>query len=104
MEEIRIILDIEWLPTTVNLAAIQQSTLINSGKSLTVTSKLQSPIFNTSKCLPHNMKIRIILNKNTDILLLLTEEDSYSVFIEECYLNVTFITPQMHCETNMFSI
>ena len=94
VEEITVILDIAWLPITTNLASSQRSTLINSSKSFICHIKLQSRIFNTSKCLPHNMKIRISLNKNIDKFLLLTEEGSYSVFIEECYLIVTFITPQ----------
>ena len=70
-----------------------RSSMINSGKTGIVDFKLQSPIFNTSKCLPHNMRIRISLTKNTDGFLLLSEDEKYSIFIEDCYLHVTFITP-----------
>ena len=91
-EKIRPLIDIAWLPTS-NTAASERSSFINSGKSVTVNSKLQCPLFNTSKCLPHNMKIRISLTKNTDEFLLLTNEVGYSVFIEECYLFATYVSP-----------
>ena len=91
--ELRDIIDIAWLRSTVNEAASDRSSVINSGKSVIVDSKLQCPILNTSKCLPHNMRIRISLTKNTDGFLLLSEDESYSIFIEDCYLHATFITP-----------
>ena len=91
--ELRDIIDIAWLRSTVNEAASDQSSLINSGKSVIVDSKLQSPILNTSKCLQHNMRIRISLTKNTDGFLLLSEYENYFIFIEDCYLYATFITP-----------
>ena len=91
--ELRDIIDIAWLRNPVNEGASDRSSVINSGKAVIVDSKLQSPIFNTSKCLPHNMRIRISLTKNTDGFLLLSEDDNYSIYIEDCYLHVTFIAP-----------
>ena len=91
--QLRDIIDIAWLKSTVNEGASDRSSVINSGKSVIVESKLQSPIFNTSKCLPHNMRIRISLTKNTDGFLLLSEDETYSISIEDCYLYATFITP-----------
>ena len=80
-----------WIPTSFNIAASKRSMLINSGQSLIVNSKFQNPLFNTSKCLPTNMKIRISLTKNRDEMLLLCKEDSgYAIVLEDCYLNVTY--------------
>ena len=80
-----------WIPTSFNIAASKRSMLINSGQSLTLNSKFQSPLFNTSKCLPTNMKIRISLTKNRDELLLLCKENAgYAIVLEDCYLNVTY--------------
>ena len=92
--QLRDIIDVAWLRNPVNEGASDRSSVINSGKAVIVDSKLQSPIFNTSKCLPHNMRIRISLTKNTDGFLLLSEDETYSIFIEDCYLHVTFIAPQ----------
>ena len=78
-----------WIPTSFNIAASKRSMLINNGQSLIVNSKFQNPLFNTSKCLPTNMKIRISLTKNRDEMLLLCKEDSgYTIVLEDCYLNV----------------
>ena len=80
-----------WIPTSFNVAASKRSMLINGGQSLILNSKFQSPLFNTSKCLPTNMKIRISLTKNRDELLLLCKDDAgYSIVLEDCYLNVTY--------------
>ena len=80
-----------WIPTSFNIAASKRSMLINSGQSLILNSKFQSPLFNTSKSLPTNMKIRISLTKNRDELLLLCKENSgYAIVLEDCYLNVTY--------------
>ena len=80
-----------WIPTSFNIAASKRSMLINNGQSLIVNSKFQNPLFNTSKCLPTNMKIRISLTKNRDEMLLLCKEDSgYTIVLEDCYLNVTY--------------
>jgi hypothetical protein len=80
-----------WIPTTANPAASIRSLSINNGQSLILNSKFQSPLFNTSKCLPTNMKIRISLSKNRDEFLLLCDDDAgYSIVLEDCYLNVTY--------------
>ena len=83
------------IPTTHNLAASDRSQFINKGESLTLSSKLQCPMFNTSKCLPSNMKIRMSLSKNNDEFVLLTDGDSkFSIFIEDCYLDITYYRPR----------
>ena len=80
-----------WIPTNANPAASTRAMLINRGQSLILNSKFQNPLFNTSKCLPTNMKIRISLTKNRDELLLLCKDDAgYSIILEDCYLNVTY--------------
>ena len=80
-----------WIPTEANPAASIRSMLINKGQSLILNSKFQSPLFNTSKCLPTNMKIRISLTKNRDEMLLLCNDDAgYTIVLEDCYLNVTY--------------
>ena len=92
-ETVRNIVGRGWLPNTANLSASERSARVNRGQSVTVDSKLQCPIFNTSKSLPPNMKIRISLTKNSDSFLLLSEDDGFRVVIEDCYLNVTYIRP-----------
>ena len=80
-----------WIPTNANPAASIRSTRINNGKSIILDSKFQNPLFNTSKCLPSNLKIRISLTRNKDQFLLLCNDDAgYSIVIEDCYLNVTY--------------
>ena len=91
--DLRDIIDVAWLRNSITEGASDRSSVINSGQSVIVDSKLQCPLFNTSKCLPHNMRIRISLTKNTDGFLLLTDDQNYSIFIEDCYLVVTFIAP-----------
>ena len=72
-----------------------RSRFINKGDSITLSSKLQCPLFNTSKCLPSNMKITISLSKNNDEFVLLSENDSrFSIYIEDCYLNITYYRPR----------
>ena len=93
-ETVRTLVGRGWLPNQGNLSASERSACVNRGQSVTVASKLQCPIFNTSKSLPSNMKIRISLTKNNDSFLLLTDEEGFRVIIEDCYLNVTFIKPQ----------
>lgn len=93
-ETVRSLVGRGWIPNKANLSACDRSARINRGQSVTVDSKLQCPIFNTSKSLPPNMKIRISLIKNSDGFLLLTEDEGFRVVIEDCYLNVTYIKPQ----------
>ena len=77
-----------------NPASGKRSMRINKGQSVTISSRLQCPLFTTSKCLPTDMKIRISLTKNSDSFLLLSEANSkYSVIIQDIYLNVTYYTP-----------
>ena len=93
-ESVRTLVWRGWLPNRENPSAAERSARVNRGQRVTVDSKLQSPIFNTSKSLPPNMKIRISLTKNSDGFLLLTEDEDFRVIIEDCYLNVTYIKPQ----------
>ncbi len=92
--EIISILDRTWIPGN-NPAASERSRRILRGQSVTLSSKLHCPLFNTRKCLPNNMKIRVSLTKNDDsFMLLANEEDNFSVVIEDCYLNVTYYRPR----------
>lgn len=80
-----------WIPTSANSAASIRSTRVNRGQSVILNSRFQCPLFNTSKCLPTNMKIRISLVKNKDQFLLLCSDNSkYSIVLEDCYLNATY--------------
>lgn len=84
-----------WQPSRVNPAASERSKHINRGQSTTLVSKLQCPLFTTSKCLPNNMKIRLSLTKNEDQFVILAKEGSnYSILIEDCYLEVTYYKPR----------
>ncbi len=87
-------IDRAWVPAN-NPSASDRSRRILRGQSLTLSSKLQCPLFNTRKCLPNNMRIRVSLTKNEDsFILLANEEDNFSVFVEDCYLNVTYYRPR----------
>ena len=79
-----------WVPTEANPAASKRSALFNKGKSVTLSSKFHCPLLNTTKCLPTNMNLRMSLTKNTDDFLLLSNDSSYSLMIEDCHLNVTY--------------
>ena len=80
-----------WIPTKANPAASIRSTRINNGQSIILNSKFQNPLFNTSKCLPNNLKLRVTLTKNKDEFLLLCNDNAgYSVVLEDCYLDVTY--------------
>lgn len=80
-----------WVPTSANSSASIRSTRVNNGQSVIVNSRFQCPLFNTSKCLPTNMKVRISLVKNKDAFLLLCSDTAgYSLLIEDCYLNATY--------------
>ena len=94
-EELKEELSAYWISTSLNPGATARSERILKGGSVTVNAKLQCPIFNTSKCLPTNMKIRISLSKNSDEFLLLAPDASgYSIFIEDVYLDVTYYRPR----------
>ena len=84
-----------WVPNKTNPSASERSKWILNGKSVTVCSKLQCPLFNSKKSLPTNMKIRINLTKNDSKFVLLAEEDSdYNVYIEDCFLTATYERPR----------
>ena len=84
-----------WKLSGANPVANARSWRIFKGQSVIVNSKLQCPLFNTSKCLPTNMKIRTSLTKNSDAFLLLTEADaSYSIYLEDVYLEITYFRPR----------
>ena len=86
---------ITWKTAYENKAASLRSKRIFDGKSVTLNSKLQCPLFNTSKCLPTNMKIRVSLTKNSDEFLLLTNSGSkFNILIEDAYLDVTYYRPR----------
>ena len=83
------------LPSKINPSASDRSRFLRHGESITLYTKLQHPLFNTSKCLPTNMKIRISLSKNDDKFVILSNDDSkYSIFIEDCYLQTTYYRPR----------
>ena len=92
-ETVRTLVGRGWLLDTKNMAASERSTRVYKGQSVVVNSKLQCPILNTSKCLPANLRVRISLVKNSDEFLLLTDQNDFTVTIEDCYLNVTFSKP-----------
>ena len=80
-----------WIPTNANPGASMRSDRVNKGQSVILNSKFQCPLFNTTKCLPTNMKIRLSLTKNRDEFLLLCDEDAgYSIALEDCHLVVTY--------------
>ena len=84
-----------WESLGANPAANERIIRSIKGDSVTVFSKLQCPLFNTSKCLPTNMKIRISLIKNSNAFLLLTDESSnHTIYIEDVYLNVVYFRPR----------
>ena len=78
-----------------NSASGERAMRINKGQTITLSAKLQCPLFNTSKCLPTNMKIRVSLTKNQDKFLLIANTDSqYNIHIEDVYLDVTYYRPR----------
>ena len=76
-----------------NKAAAERATRIAGSRSVTVTNRLQCPLFTTSKALPTNMNVRVTLSKNSDKFLLIADEDDYKVEIQDVHLMVTFIRP-----------
>ena len=86
------LLDEAWIPDN-NRGAAERSRHVLNGQSTTVVGKLQCPIFNTHKCLPTNMKIKISLTKNNDDFLLLTKDEDYSIVLEDCRLEITYFKP-----------
>lgn len=95
IEELTDIVSRMLLPSKINPAASDRSKFLRHGESITLCTKLQNPLFNTSKCLPTNVKIRISLSKNNDEFLILSDGNSkYGVNIEDCYLNATYYKPR----------
>ena len=94
-EKILSLLDDIWIPNKVNPSSAERSKWILNGQSISLCSKLQCPLFNSKKSLPTNMKIRLSLTKNDSKFLLLSNSDSdYNVFIEDCFLTVTYERPR----------
>ena len=78
-----------------NQGALSRGLRINNGQSVTTNTLLQCPLFTTGKCLPTNMRIRVLLSKNSDKFLLLAEDSTNcKVVIEDVYLNVTYYRPR----------
>lgn len=77
-----------------NPSAGDRNLRVAQGQEVILSSKLQCPLFNTSKCLPTNMRVRISMTKNSDAFLLLANEDAkYNIVIEDIYLEVTYTQP-----------
>ena len=76
-----------------NRGAAERAERTASSKAITVCSRLQCPLFTTSKVLPSSMKIRVSLSKNNDRFLLLSSGEGYKVHLEDVYLSVTYIYP-----------
>ena len=87
-----------YIPKTIpgsNTSASERVSKICRGESITLFSKLQCPLFNTSKCLPTDMKIRISLTKNSDDFYLLDNTATKnSLYIEDCHLAVSYYRPR----------
>ena len=76
-----------------NIAARDRYERIAESKSVSVTSKLHSPLFTTSKALPTNMTVRVSLSKNKDSFLLLASTNDFRVEILDVHLNVSYVRP-----------
>ena len=95
IEELTDIVSRMLIPSRINPAASERSKFLHHGESVTLCTKLQNPLFNTSKCLPTKMKIKISLTKNNDEFVILSDgKTKYGVHIEECYLHVTYYRPR----------
>lgn len=78
-----------------NNAAGVRSAKVNDSQTNTLNAKFQIPLFNTGKCLPTNMKIRVSLVKNSDEFLILSKDRAgASVQIEDVHLEVTYHQPR----------
>ena len=80
--------------TVTNIGGAKRAERIANSKTVTVSSRLQCPLFSTSKALPPNIKVRLSLTKNDDKFLLMTDGDDYRVILETVHLNVTYIQPE----------
>ena len=77
-----------------NAGSAARSKRIWGSKANTVRTRLHVPLFSASKALPTNMKIRISLTRNNDQFLLLADQESFRLHIEDVHLIVTYINPQ----------
>ena len=77
-----------------NDGAAKRANRVRQGKSITTFSKLHCPLLTTNKALPTALKIRISLTRNTDAFLLLSDDSSYKLIIEDVYLLATFQKPR----------
>ena len=90
--------------TPNNAGGTARAKRVLGNKEIVTCAKLQCPLFNTSKCLPTNMKIRVSLTKNNDNFLILTafgDKDyndngtaTFRVIIEDVYLAATYYRPR----------
>jgi hypothetical protein len=78
----------------MNEAAAKRADRVRQGTSITTSSKLQCPLFTTNKALPTGIKVRIALTRNTDAFLLLSNDPTYRLIIENVYLLVTYQKPR----------
>ena len=78
----------------MNDAAAKRANRVRQGTSITTTSKLQCPLLTTNKALPTDLKVRISLSRNTDAFLLLSNDPTYKLIIENVYLLVTYQKPR----------
>jgi hypothetical protein len=76
-----------------NRGAAERAARIAGSQSVTVTNRLQCPLFTTAKALPTNMSIRVTLSRNSDKFLLIADEDDYRVIIQDVHLKVNCIRP-----------
>ena len=68
------------LPNKTNPSDSDRSRFLRHGESIKLSTKLQSPLFNTSKCLPTNMKIRISLSKNNDGFVIISDGEKRTTY------------------------
>lgn len=85
--------------TATNPSIYERSKALTAGRSTTISSRLQCPLFTTGKCLPTNMRIRVSLSKNTDDFLLMTDPVSdfykmYKVKVLDVHLQVSYYRPR----------
>ena len=95
IEELTDIVSRMLIPSKINPSASARSRFLRHGESITLCTKLQNPLFNTSKSLPTNMRIKITLTKNNDEFVILSNgESKYTIHIEDCYLHATYYRPR----------
>ena len=81
------------IPTAHNPAASDRSRFINKGDSVTLSSKLQCPLFNKMSSFKYENKNKSIKN-NDEFVLLSNDNAKFSIYIEDCYLEITYYRPR----------